>query len=143
VSERWIPILAAIVGLLGGIGGAAIGGSIANEGQKDRFKDERKAELNGLLIDTYSTYLRTAASAYAALNLEEVSGAGRNRVQGDLEGGTGEVRFVTASDQVAHAADRLEQAVVDGENFDTYRRARDRFIRLAERTLIPEPNINE
>ena len=141
MSERWIPILAAIVGLLGGIGGAAI--SIANEGQKDRFKDERKAELNGLLIDTYSRYLRTAASAYAELNLEEVSGAERNRVTGDLEGGTGEVQFVTDSGQVDDAADRLEQAVVNGENFDTYRRVRDRFIELAGRTLIPEPNINE
>jgi CHASE1-domain containing sensor protein len=45
MSERWVPLLAAVVGLLGGMGGAYVGGTVANEGQQDRFEDERKAEM--------------------------------------------------------------------------------------------------
>ena len=76
MDARWIPVLAAALGVLGGVGGAAIGGSIANEGQQQRFEGERLHQLQDLLIDTYSRYVRTAASAYVEFQ-GEVSEAER------------------------------------------------------------------
>ena len=55
MSDRWIPVLAAVVGVIGGIGGAYIGGAVANEGQETRFERERAAALQDLRMDTYGT----------------------------------------------------------------------------------------
>jgi hypothetical protein len=57
MSERWIPILAAVVGVLGGMGGAFIGGYVANEGQQERFDSERKAQVADSRLETYGNYL--------------------------------------------------------------------------------------
>jgi hypothetical protein len=141
VSERWIPILSAIVGLVGGIGGAAIGGQIANEGQAQLRQDERTAELNNLLIDTYSRYLRTAASAQIAHTGGELSQAEANRIGGELEAGAAEVSLVTNSDQVEDAADRLEEAVIAQVGMGGYRRARDRFIEAADASFAREEDL--
>jgi hypothetical protein len=48
------------LGLLGGIGGAFIGGKVANEGQEKQFQNQRIAQLQDVLIADYGTYLRTA-----------------------------------------------------------------------------------
>ena len=39
MNERWIPVLAAVVGGLGGMGGALVGGSVANQGQEREYGD--------------------------------------------------------------------------------------------------------
>jgi hypothetical protein len=44
MSDRWVPIVAAVVGVIGGMGGAYIGGSVANEGQRQRFEEQQVAE---------------------------------------------------------------------------------------------------
>jgi hypothetical protein len=59
-TARWVPALAAVLGLLGGIGGAFIGGKVANEGQEKQFQNQRIAQLQDVLIADYGTYLRTA-----------------------------------------------------------------------------------
>jgi hypothetical protein len=58
MSERWIPVLSAVVGVLGGLGGALIGGFVANEGQEQRFNDERAAHIQDVRRDRYVNYVR-------------------------------------------------------------------------------------
>jgi hypothetical protein len=58
VPERWMPVFIALLGVLGGIGGAFVGGSIANEGQDQRFKNEREAARHDLRQDAYANYLQ-------------------------------------------------------------------------------------
>lgn len=58
VPDRWIPILAATVGVLGGMGGALVGGYISNQGQERQFEDQRKAAVDDLRQDSYANYLQ-------------------------------------------------------------------------------------
>jgi hypothetical protein len=58
VPDRWIPILVATVGVLGGLGGALIGGYISNQGQNERFKNEQEAARHDLRQDAYANYLQ-------------------------------------------------------------------------------------
>jgi hypothetical protein len=58
VPERWVPVFIALLGVLGGIGGAFVGGFIANEGQDQRFKNEREAARHDLRQDAYANYLQ-------------------------------------------------------------------------------------
>jgi len=138
VSERWIPILAAIVGLVGGLGGAAIGGSIANAGQQQQFRNERIADLNNLLNETYSRYLRTAATAYLHRTGGSTSMKELIRTQGEVEGGAAEVVLLVNVPAVEDAAERLEHAVIDGVDFKSYREARDGFIEAADASFAKE-----
>jgi hypothetical protein len=62
VSERWMPILAAVVGVLGGMGGAFIGGYVANEGQEQRFDREQDVRREDLRRTTYADFLLAAAA---------------------------------------------------------------------------------
>jgi hypothetical protein len=62
VSERWIPVLAAVVGLLGGMGGAFIGGYVANKGQEQRFENEQEVRAEELRRTTYADFLQAAAN---------------------------------------------------------------------------------
>jgi hypothetical protein len=82
VSDRWIPVLAATVGVLGGVGGALIGGLIANEGQQDQLESERDAAREALRQEAYAGYLAAANTLFltgqiadrdAALDQDEVS----------------------------------------------------------------------
>ena len=139
MSDRWIPILAAIVGLVGGLGGAAIGGSIANEGQEQQFRNQRIADLNNLLNETYSRYLRTSATAYLDRTAGGISRKELIRIQGELEGGAAQVVMLVNDPAVEDAAERLERAVVDdGVDFKTYRTARDAFIKAADASFASE-----
>jgi CHASE1-domain containing sensor protein len=144
VSDRWMPILAAIVGLVGGLGGAAIGGSIANEGQEQQFKNQRIADLNNLLNETYSRYLRTSATAYLDRTAGGISRKELIRIQGELEGGAAQVVMLVNDPAVEDAAERLERAVVDdGVDFKTYRTARDAFIKAADASFASEDALLE
>lgn len=58
VADRWIPILAATVGVLGGMGGALVGGYISNQGQEQQFEDQRKAARDDLRQDAWANYLQ-------------------------------------------------------------------------------------
>jgi CHASE1-domain containing sensor protein len=63
MAEQWVPVVAAVLGLLGGMAGAAVGGYVANEGQEQRFEHERATQLRDLRTDTYvSSYGLPSAS---------------------------------------------------------------------------------
>jgi hypothetical protein len=60
MDARWTPILAAAIGVLGGVGGALVGGFAANEGQEKGFERERAAAIQDLRIKEYGTFIGTA-----------------------------------------------------------------------------------
>src|SRR5829696_4917095 len=65
MSEHWVAVVAAVLGLLGGMGGAAVGGYIANRGEQQRFEHEPAAEIRDLRLDTYVMLLRAAEREHA------------------------------------------------------------------------------
>jgi hypothetical protein len=65
MDARWIPVFAAGLGVVGGVGGALAGGSLANEGQQRRFERERADAKQDALRETYGNYLATAQEILA------------------------------------------------------------------------------
>lgn len=70
MDARWMPIVAAAIGLLGGLGGALVGGWLVNEGQEDAFKREQAAARKDLLIETYGTFGGTAEEVAVSLGAD-------------------------------------------------------------------------
>ena len=104
MSERWIPIVAAILGVLGGTGGAFIGGHVANEGQAQRFV---KA---GGLVQMYGK-----PSQIAEINAAEAR-----------------VSLLTSSPEVRREASEFRSvALADHVSGPAFRRARDGFLDVA------------
>ena len=66
MAERWFPVLAAVLGLLGGIGGAAVGGYVANKGQGQRFEEERAARIRDVRPCVLSLSMGEACAVLAA-----------------------------------------------------------------------------
>jgi hypothetical protein len=133
-----MPIVAAGVGVLGGIGGAFIGGYLANEGAERRFEKERAAAEQDLRREAYGTYLGTAQEVWAtwlahaeefqAADESDASDAERdaaadakaalNAAGVRLFVAQARVRLVAKKDEVEVAAVRLRQVLVDGEEPD-------------------------
>src|SRR6266498_3726505 len=55
-----MPVLAATLGVLGGVGGAFVGGWVANEGQVKGFTREREAAMQDLRIEAYGNFIAIA-----------------------------------------------------------------------------------
>jgi hypothetical protein len=123
----WIPILAAALGLVGGVAGAYVGGEVSKDAQAQQFKDQRNAELQDLLIGKYGSYLR-AISKWA---LDPDS----KQLEGEAFAAGTEVEFLAADPEVDDAAEQLFDIVKD-ERGD-YDAARDHFIDVAGRSLGP------
>jgi hypothetical protein len=60
MNARWMPLFAAALGVLGGVGGALIGGYLANEGAERRFDQERAAQLGDQRSEAYGNFLGTS-----------------------------------------------------------------------------------
>jgi hypothetical protein len=76
VDARWMPILAASVGVLGGLGGALVGGFLTNRGQAEEFKRERAAAKQELRREAYADYLGTAEGFVVSFAVEPETTAG-------------------------------------------------------------------
>jgi hypothetical protein len=129
--ERWMPVLVIAVGVLGGMGGALVGGYIANEGQKQRFEDEQAAQRQALMRDVFADYLRA--------------------VQGIITGADSQtlltpearVEIVARGDEVGKAAMELAESVgvdiLSGQLVENprtpFKEARIRFIEAARAEL--------
>jgi hypothetical protein len=123
MSERWLPVLAAALGLIGGVAGAAIGGLVANQGQAQRLEAERAARLRDLRTNTYLGFLRAAENEH--IHAPEFEDA-------VVETAAAEVALVAGSGALRAAAVTLREHVVPALTSDEdYREARDRFIALA------------
>jgi hypothetical protein len=53
------------------MGGALVGGSIANSGQEQRFENERRAARHDLRQDAYANYLQTAYGYLLQIQLKD------------------------------------------------------------------------
>jgi hypothetical protein len=69
-----MSILVAAVGVIGGVGGAYIGGVVANEGQERQSENERAAALQELRRDAYGDFLGTVQELRAAAAAREPDG---------------------------------------------------------------------
>jgi hypothetical protein len=137
MPERWwIPVLAAVVGLIGGVGGAYVGGEVANKGQEQQFENQRTAELQDLLIATYARYLRDAtATAVATAEDPKLEAAHTKGLAARALASETEVEFEAASGEVDNAAQRLYDAVTTTRLMDTFEARRQEFIDAAGRSL--------
>jgi hypothetical protein len=135
MSERWIPLLAAVVGLAGGTVGAYVGGSVANEGQQQRFENEQTAETRNLRLEAYAGLLEACESAYfidGEATIEE-------RVA-DLRTAQARATLVTSSTEVREAARQLgpdEGACGTGKRI-VLNSAEDSFIEAAQSEVTGE-----
>ena len=127
MNERWLPVLAAALGLVGGVAGAAIGGLVANQGQAQRLEAERAARLRDLRINTYIGFLRAAENEHTqAAEFEDAL----------VETAAAEVALVAGSGALRDAAVSLRDHVVPERTpVPEYRRARDTFVGLANEEI--------
>ena len=70
MDTRWMPLFAAAVGVLGGVGGALVGGFIANANQAEGFRRERAAAVEDLRVEAYADFLGTAQGLVVASGTE-------------------------------------------------------------------------
>lgn len=131
MNDRWLPVLAAILGVLGGVAGAAVGGFVANKGQEQRLEAERDSRRLDQRIDAYVRLLRATENEVAAA--------------GDYEDtifrtAAAEVVLVARNPELRRAAVRLRDTTVNYEETNTgaYTQARDRFIDLANADIEAE-----
>lgn len=125
MSERWMPVIAAILGLVGGVGGALVGGWVANHGQEQRFNEQRTAQREDFRRDTYARFLT------AAENWRFVGKTGERVFAAEAE-----VTLLSSSPKIWRAAreiTRAAQTTVPGGKGDAdYKRKRNTFIKLAQ-----------
>ncbi len=112
------------LGLVGGMAGAYVGGSVANEGQQQRFENERQTRIENLRIDTYASYLRELA------NWNYVGG-----VPSRVSAAQAEVLLIFSSSAVREAAVQLFSAAEKDSESAAFRNARNRFIDLAQQEV--------
>jgi hypothetical protein len=124
VNERWIPILAGVVGVIGGIGGAVAGGWVTNEGQQQRLDDQRAAELRKLRIESYSNFTR---------ELEESAQLGG--LQAEVRAAHARVLLVATSPTLREAAGVALEAAVATPDDPSYTSKRDIFVDLAQEEI--------
>jgi CHASE1-domain containing sensor protein len=122
MAEQWVPVVAAVLGLLGGMAGAAVGGYVANEGQEQRFEHERATQLRDLRTDTYVRFLRAAEREHTRAPETD------DRIVRTAEA---EVALVAPA-SVRRAAALLTENALEFSTEKDYVRLRDRFIDLAQ-----------
>ena len=127
VDERWMPILAGVVGVIGGIGGAFVGGWVANAGQQERFESERVAQLQDFKIETYANF---------AKELEDSAQLGGD--QAEVRAAHASVLLVSSSDALREASEVALAAAVATPDDPTYTEKRDAFVELAQEEVDPD-----
>lgn len=122
MTDRWLPVLAAVLGILGGVAGAAVGGYVANKGQEQRFEEERATRIRELRIAAYGSFLRAAENEHS--NAAEIPDAA-------VLAASAEVALVAGNAPLRRAAAALTESALTFETETEYTEARDRFLELA------------
>ena len=145
-----MPILAAALGVLGGVGGAYIGGTVANEGQEKASEREQAAADRALRRDAYSAFLGTAQEVYAVvLKNQDRMGTAEAKAEIDaaavgLYPAQARVDIVAKSAEVRDAAEAVRDALVEDPDDsleeleqpeDLYRKAAEKFRTVARNDL--------
>ena len=114
MDSRWMPLFAAAVGVVGGVGGAYIGGVVANEGQEQQSQSERAAAVQDLRRDAYENFLGTAQELQvAALARGAHSPAELDAIAVRLYVAKARVDLVTDKAAVKQAAAKVMAAFTD------------------------------
>jgi type II secretory pathway pseudopilin PulG len=125
MTDRWIAVLAAVLALIGGLGGAAVGGYVANQGQAQRLEHEQATQIRDLRINTYVKFLRAAQTEHDH----------RPTVDRLLHTAEAEVALVAPNNQVRDAATALSNYASSNDRNAGYIRLRNRFIHRAQTVL--------
>ncbi|SRR6266508_4378436 len=120
--ERWLPVAAAILGVAGGMGGAYVGGSVANEGQQQRFEQEQMVQRQELRREAYVQFIQELESHFFLGGTPEKARAAQAAV------------MLVSSAAIREAAMEAT-AAANTDDLDRYTRARDAFIDLAQEEL--------
>jgi hypothetical protein len=145
-----MPIVAAGIGLIGGLGGALVGGWLANEGQEKQLKSDRAAAAQELRRDAYGEFVgsadEVALTLLASAPEDEIRSAFRRllvtkaRVLIVAEGnvGVGEAAFLAAETLGravdAHNENKGDQKAEELE--DIYPADIDHFLDLARDDIV-------
>jgi hypothetical protein len=140
MDARWIPVLAAVVGVLGGIGGALIGGYVANQGQEQRFERERAAAIQDLRIDAYGALLGTGQEVTVMFE-SDAPNAEKREALVRLFAAEARVALVAETPKVADAALAVREALTQPAStpiqnqIDDYVQAANTFLRVAREEI--------
>jgi hypothetical protein len=140
MDARWIPVLAAVVGVLGGVGGALIGGYVANQGQQQRFKSERAAAIQDLRIETYGALLGTGQEVTIVFE-PGVPDAEKREALVRLFAAEARVALVAETPAVADAARAVREALTAPastpiqKQIDDYVQAANKFLSVARQEI--------
>jgi hypothetical protein len=118
MDARWIPVVSAGVGVLGGLGGTLIGAYVANQGQDRRLDRERRDAIRDVHREAFANYLG-ATEEYVIDNL---AGAPEPTKREAL------VRIFVARARVFIVAPKLTKAAEDVTNVlitDDYQQKKD------------------
>lgn len=143
MDARWVPILAAGVGIFGGVGGAYVGGSLANAGEQNRISSERRAQVQDLRIRAYGEFLQSAEQIVSKV----VRGAADASLDAPFErlaGAEQVVLLVADDDAVREAASAVTDVVngdktSDAQQLADYKRAQTAFLEVARQELRTGP----
>jgi len=131
-----MPLLAAAIGVLGGVGGAYIGGVVANEGQEQQSESERAAAIQDLRIDVYGEYLGAAEALVAEASVGSAKAQQAAYVK--LFPANARVDLVAENPEVADAAAAVRDAITaEDSTEDDYDKAARSFL-AAARDEMPE-----
>ena len=151
MDARWMPLFAAAVGVLGGVGGALVGGFIANQNQEEGFRRERAAAKQDLRVEAYADFLGTAEGLVEAYRAEDEAKVQELLVK--LFVSRARVRLVFENPEVEKAATNVGDAVtsdateeesetcdgdqtcIDQEQFDDYEAAAKAFLARAREEI--------
>jgi hypothetical protein len=135
-----MPILAAAIGVAGGVGGALVGAFAANKGQEEGFKRERLAATQDLRTEAYGTFFGTAEEVGVVLQSDDAPNAEIRAAFRKLNSAKARV-FLVADDPgvgpAAFAAAKALETANDASNqkkqqrMRVYYKKRDRFLEVA------------
>ena len=149
MDAKWMPVFAAAVGVLGGLGGALVGGSLANATEQERLDTERRDAREDLFRATHGEFLAAADAFYLSLLLahsvynvddEAITDAENLQITDAIRPEAREFYRAGAAiellvnSEVAAAADKLEDEFEDPDE-ETYDALRKNFIRLAKKEI--------
>jgi hypothetical protein len=131
MNERWVvPILVAVVGLSGGLGGAAIGGRAANIAQRHQFENQRTAEIEDLAVTAFSDFVQIAGKA-AFLGREATPAE-----QAKVFAAEAKIDFLFQDEiRVKELAKELGRLAISNPDEAAYRDKQEKFDAAAARTL--------
>lgn len=119
-----MPIVAAALGVLGGMGGAFIGGNVANEGQQQRFHDEQTVRMRDLKREAYAEHVKACGNVVLEGTLTNIAKVHATEAR---------VVLFTSSIDVRQAASKLSHEALKSEVSSlAYAQARDSFVEAAE-----------